>query len=145
MRKAWAPAVASIYLETWESTIFTQSKLIPLLYVRYIDDIFAIFGTRTDAETFANLAQTLDGNIRLSDVSIASSVHYLDLNISIGNSYLHYEIYSKPSHLRVLLDFQSAHSFNLKCNVVLSQLIRIYRLYSDLSKAGEAMNIYLLN
>ena len=45
--------------------------------------------------------------------------------------------------MRVLLDFESAHSFTLKCNVVLSQLIRIYRLHSDLSKAGEAMYLFI--
>jgi hypothetical protein len=143
MGRAWAPAVASIYLEKWESTIFDQTKLSPLIYVRYIDDLFAIFRTKSDAQLFVNVAQTLDDNIRLSEVSIDASVHYLDLNISIRHAQLHYAIYTKPSHLRVLLDFQSAHSFTLKCNVVLSQLIRMYRLHSDLTQAGEAMYIFM--
>ena len=45
--------------------------------------------------------------------------------------------------MRVLLHFQSAHSHNLKCNVILSQLIRLYRLHSDLSQAGLAMYIFI--
>jgi hypothetical protein len=35
------------------------------------------------------------------------------------------QVYTKPSHLQVLLDFNSAHSYSLKCNVNLSQLIRL--------------------
>jgi hypothetical protein len=143
MGKAWAPAVASIYLEQWESKILTDSQIVPLLYVRYIDDIFMVLNSRSDADVLIQFMQSADPHIKLSELTIASTVHFLDLNITIDGPRLTYSLYSKPSHLKVLIDFQSSHSFQLKRNVVLSQLIRTYRLHSDLQLAGESMYIFI--
>ena len=81
--------------------------------------------------------------MRLSEYVIGETAHFLDLNITILDACLHTSLYTKPSHLRVLLHFGSAHSNILKQNVVLSQLIRIYRLNTDLRLAGESMYIFI--
>jgi hypothetical protein len=143
MGKAWAPAVASIYLEKWEKEIFRDSQIEPLIYLRYIDDILCVLSSTEEAELLIRRFQTHDVNIRLSEYSISKSVHFLDVSISIEENRFVTSVYTKPSHLQVLLDFNSAHSYSLKCNVILSQLIRIYRLNSNLIIAGQSMYIFI--
>ena len=143
MGKAWAPAVASIYLDEWETSAFNTTGVKPLLYFRYIDDIFSVLKNRNDADVLIECLQNSDPNIRVSEFTIANIVHFLDLNILIDQGRLLTSVYSKPSHLRVLLHFDSAHSHSLKFNVVISQLIRFYKLNSDLVSAGEQMYIFI--
>lgn len=143
MGKAWAPAVASIYLEKWESEIFAKTKIKPILYVRYIDDILCILQSHEEADLLIEHFNSTDSNIRLSEQCVARTVHFLDLYITILGSKVTTALYSKPSHLRILLDFNSAHSTSLKTNIVLSQLIRIYRLHTDLSVAGNSMYVFI--
>jgi hypothetical protein len=143
MGKAWAPAVASIYLEKWESAIFVTTKIKPILYVRYIDDILCILQSRDEADLLIEHFNSTDSNIRLSEQCVATTVHFLDLYITIQGSKVTTTLYSKPSHLRVLLDFRSAHSASQKSNIILSQLIRIYRLHTDLSVAGNHMYVFV--
>ena len=143
MGKAWAPIVASIYLDFWEQEILKKTEIKPLLFVRYIDDVFLVVNSKAEALNLINCFQTNDCNIKLSEFTVASTVNFLDLTLTLRNGLISYKIYTKPSHLRVLLDFSSAHSFSLKCSVVLSQLIRFYRLHSDLKEAGRAMFVFI--
>ena len=85
MGKAWAPVVACIYMEEWECSLWKVSGFEPVIYVRYIDDIFAVFNSRTDAEKFLLATTNHDSNIRLSDTNIGRSVHFLDLQISVND------------------------------------------------------------
>jgi hypothetical protein len=86
MGKAWAPAVASIYLEKWESAIFVTTKIKPILYVRYIDDILCILQSRDEADLLIEHFNSTDSNIRLSEQCVATTVHFLDLYITIQGS-----------------------------------------------------------
>jgi hypothetical protein len=53
-------------------------------------------------------------------------------------------VYTKPTHLRVLLHYNSAHSARTKQNVILAQLIRIFRLNTNLTLAGKQMRMFIL-
>jgi hypothetical protein len=143
MGKAWAPAVASIYLAEWEAQVFQQTNIVPLLYKRYIDDILCILPTRQSAETLLHCMRNLDSNIRISEYTVGSAVHFLDVNMKIEHRQIVTTLYKKPTHLQVLLHYQSAHSTSLKLNIVLSQLIRVYRLSTDLIQAGWEMRMFV--
>lgn len=142
MGKAWAPAVASIYLSEWEASIFKKLHVQPLLYKRYIDDIICIVKSSDDAQLILNAMQVEDSNIRIGEYTIAQAVHFLDLQIDCAGSTVRTTVYTKPTHLRVLLDFQSAHNKSIKANLVLAQFIRIYRLNTDARVAGSQMRMF---
>ena len=132
MGKAWAPVVACIYMEEWECSLWNVLGFEPLIYVRYIDDIFAVFKCRADADKFLVAAAALDPHIKLSDTNIGKSVHFLDLQISL-NDHGRFEtaIYRKESDLIVLLHHKSAHAASIKDGVILSQLSRFLRLHTN--------------
>ncbi len=117
MGKAWAPAVASIYLAEWEAQVFQQTNIVPLLYKRYIDDILCILPSRQSAETLLHCMRNLDSNIRISEFTVGSAGHFLDVNIKIEHRQIVTTLYKKPTHLQVLLHYQSAHSTSLKLNI----------------------------
>ena len=95
--------------------------------------------SKREAEKLLQVMQTLDENIRIPEFTIDESVHFLDVQLTVREREVSTALYQKPTHLKVLLHFQSAHSASLKKNIVLSQLIRCYRLSSDLVLAGTQM------
>jgi hypothetical protein len=144
MGKAWAPVVASIYMDEWERSLWHLLGFEPIIYVRYIDDIFAVFKNQEDAERFVHAAASHDKHIRLSDVSIGSSVHFLDLQIAInGHGRFDTSLYRKESDLIVLLHQQSSHSRGIKDGVILSQLQRLLRLHTNYTEAGRCMFVFM--
>ena len=144
MGKAWAPVVACIYMEEWECSLWKVLGFEPLIYVRYIDDIFAVFKCRADADKFLMAAAAHDPHIRLSDTNIGKSVHFLDLQISL-NDHGRFEtsLYRKESDLIVLLHHKSAHTVSIKDGVILSQLRRFLRLHTNYAEAGRCMYVFM--
>jgi hypothetical protein len=144
MGKAWAPTVASIYMEEWERSLWQALQFEPVIYVRYIDDIFAVFEGPEDAERFVSAATHHDADIKLSEINIGRSVHFLDLQISLNDSgRFETSLYRKESDLVVLLHRQSSHSASIKDGVILSQLRRFLRLHTDYTEAGLCMRTFM--
>lgn len=48
MGRKYSPAYADIYMAEWERTAFLKCTKLPLVYFRYLDDIFGLW---TDTET----------------------------------------------------------------------------------------------
>jgi hypothetical protein len=142
MGKAWAPAVASIYLDVWERAIFEHLKLQPIFYRRYIDDIFCIVSSREEAERLTTCMNVFDPNIKLSETIISTNVHFLDLQLYLNKGHIETSIYYKPTDLKISTHFHSAQSQSIKSSIILSQYIRIYRLSTDLHEAGIQMRTF---
>jgi hypothetical protein len=87
--------------------------------------------------------QNIDPNIHISEFNTAKNVHFLDVTLTIEHNRIISSLYQKPSHLNVLLHFQSSHSPSLKQNIVLSHFIRIYKLSSNLEEAGYKMREFV--
>jgi hypothetical protein len=144
MGKAWAPVVASIYMEEWECSLWRVLGFEPVLYVRYIDDIFAVFENIYEAQKFVEAAAVHDTHIRLSDTNIGRSVHFLDLRISITDfGRFETSLYRKESDLIVLIHQQSAQCRGIKEGVILCQLRRMMRLHTDFIEAGRCMHTFI--
>src|SRR5262249_10299362 len=80
---------------------------------------------------------------------IGPVVHFLDLTLKVvqtkGNdAKIVTEIYYKPTDLRVLLHYNSAHSVSVRHAVVYGQLLRIFRLCSDVATAARYTKEFLL-
>ena len=83
MGRAWAPAVASIFMSEWDENFLNSLPNKPIVYRRYIDDIFCLFGEREHAEVANSLIDGINPNIRAGDRTIATDVHFLDLRLRI--------------------------------------------------------------
>jgi hypothetical protein len=68
MGKSWAPSVANIFMADWETQLAkaTQHLPQPLLWRRYIDDIFGIYpGDMTQTQAYMAIANQLHPDIKL--------------------------------------------------------------------------------
>ena len=83
MGRAWAPAVASIFMNKWDLELLKRCNHKPLAFWRFIDDILLVFETRDHAEQALATMQSIHEKIRVSDIQISKSVHFLDLSLSI--------------------------------------------------------------
>ena len=53
MRSVLDPALANIFVRDDEGKLFSQTQKLPT-YLRYVDDTFAIFDHKTEADEFLN-------------------------------------------------------------------------------------------
>jgi hypothetical protein len=130
-----AVAFAVIYLSVLEDEVLRicilsePSFVPPVLLKRYIDDLFALFYTRADAELFINVYKSRRASIRLThDISNVSGVHQ-DIEIFKGDRFsssgkLDMGLYIKPVNQFLYLPSHSFHSTACKKAFVQAELAR---------------------
>jgi hypothetical protein len=160
MGRAWAPALASLYLDRWDRTILSRLARPPLLYKRYIDDVLFVFDNEGDARLAVSIMNDVNPNIKLGDFAVSSRVHFLDLSLEVRlvpdasrtlpslhapsqHARIHVELYRKPSDLIVLVHLHSATPMSVKIGAILGQMMRIVRLTTDVSTAGRNIRFLL--
>jgi hypothetical protein len=168
MGRAWAPAVASLFMASWDDTVSAQLLIKPRLFVRYIDDVLMVFNNQHDAQLALNVMRTANASIKVGEASIGSTGHFLDLHLtivpcstinwsliphsslfgvtnlsSVTTWAVRTSLYRKETDLYVLLHFHSLHSWHVKANTVFSQLVRTLRLTNAPASAGSNIRLLL--
>ena len=123
------PSVANIFVYVLEKHWLGIEK--PLIYVRFIDDIYILMNKKLDYNNFKNQFLNLVLNIVEADV-----VNFLDLNISYDQitCKLNFSLYTKPTNTFSYLLTNSNHPNFIFKNIPKSLFIRIRRIctsYSD--------------
>ena len=123
-----APAIANIYLSILESKFLFIHR--PLLYFRFIDDIFIILKNNFDISLLTNSF----GNLKLNIVC-EKSINFLDLiiNLEKTNGFLQFSLYTKPTNTFSYLLTSSNHPNFIFKNIPKSLFIRIKRICSSYS------------
>ena len=104
----------------------------PFLYLRYIDDIFAIRQHGEDIlEQFHAYVNSIHPNINLTLTSSASNMPYLDVSVSSDGTNIHISIYTKSTNKHGYLNYKSFYPIHIKKNIVYSEFIRYRRICSD--------------
>ena len=135
--------LANIYLGSLEKEILDYPGL--LLYNRYMDDILVI-ATFTDEE----IRQFIDKLKSLYQLSITSTsnkhiVNFLDMSISYSPSKEMFFTYpfSKNRLLYPTLSILAKRSFRMDVNIVLSQILRTWRISNNNKEFSNGVNSYL--
>jgi hypothetical protein len=137
------PSIANIFVHTYEKSWLIQNK--PLLYARFIDDIFMVVETLDILFDFSNAF----GSLKLT-ISTGEKVQFLDLSISINfiNLSLKFEAFFKKTNtFSYLLDSSNHPNFIFK-NLPKSLFIRLRRncsLFSDFIKYSEIITSQLVD
>jgi hypothetical protein len=120
-----------------------------ILYTRYIDDVFAIFLTKEDANTFVADFNSFCSSIKFEALTIGRTGIMLDLELSLSHTiFRNYpydkitsKIYQKERNIYQYIPTLSEHRPSLFSNFVLQELTR-YRLacstdedYADISNS----------
>ena len=137
MGKICAPAYANTFMAQFENQyMYPYTKNKPILYLRYIVDIFMIWtGTKQELLIFSENSNTkherikFEHNISHSKISFLDALIYKDKKITLQTT-----LYQKPTDQQSYLQANSDHPKSLKRSIPYSQVLRIKTICSTLTE-----------
>ncbi|CAM5112749.1 unnamed protein product [Eretmochelys imbricata] len=127
-----APQYANIFMADLEQRFLSSRPLNPLLYLRYIDDIFIIWTHGKEAlEEFHHDFNNFHPTTNLSLVQSTQEIHFLDTTVLINNGHINTTLYRKPTDRYSYLHASSFHPDHTTQSIVYSQALRYNRICSN--------------
>ena len=144
-----APTYATLAFGTHEENFLPDHEAHLVYYGRYIDDVFGIWHHHPDPALdtqlwtrFTTDLQAYDGLIwELSDR--LPSINYLDIQITIQDSRITTDLYTKALNLHLYLPPRSAHPPGVLYGLVAGTVYRAYVLCSDITVAILHLKAFL--
>jgi len=135
MGNPFAPSFANIFLSEFEQKHVYTYNCSPLLWKRYIDDIFIIWPHGHDELVkFVNHLNSVHATIKFTMYSSAAQVSFLDTLVCLNqDGTLSTRVYRKPTDTQSYLRYDSSHPRFCKDSIPYSQFLRIRRICSELS------------
>ncbi len=135
MSTKMAPSFANIFMGALEQSLLssTPNHLVPLLWKRFIDDIFLIW--THGEQSFHSFVQHLNSfhpTIKFEVTHSTKSVNFLDTTVYITpQNTLQTTLYIKPTDRTPLLHHGSHHPNTCKQGLIASQMLRYRRIITD--------------
>ena len=132
-----APSYANIFMHEIEQGFLQTQTIKPLVWKRYIDDIFVIWtANQTQLDDFLLKLNQYHHTIKFTSETSQTSVNFLDMTIYKGHNFtqtnkLDYKTYFKPTNTFQYLHFKSAHTKNTKTAVIKGETKRFQRTNSE--------------
>ena len=143
-----APSYANIFMGQFEKKMLASFPHKPLVYFRYIDDIFMIWTEGEDTlNQFFNHCNSLNPSIQFEQTITNTNMPFLDVNIIFENSRLTTDLYSKPTDKHQYFYYSSCHPKHTKTTLPYSLALRLQRICSNetlFQKRIEEMQSHLL-
>ena len=136
MGRKYSPAYADIYLADWEESAFLKCPSRPLIYFRYLDDIFGLWDkSETEFNHFRRILNSHHPRINLKHTLHLQQVPFLDTIVFFtetkdGHKTLATKVYFKDTDRLSLLFNTSYHPRHTFSSIIKSQLIRFHRICS---------------
>ena len=125
-----APSLANIFMADLEKSMLEKSPIQPLVWWRYIDDIFSIW--TSGEQTLSEFVTRLNDNhptIKFSVEYSNTEIPFLDTKVKIGEDRKAYtSLHTKPTDTHTYLHYRSAHPRHCKQSGPYSQLLRVKRI-----------------
>ena len=104
------PSLANFFLGHIEqSKLFQNHDFYPIVYLRYVDDILAVFEEGTTYHPFFELLNKQHPNLKFTvDESTESSFPFLNVSMVISGKNVETWVFRKKTHTNVLLNFTAA-------------------------------------
>ena len=134
MGKLFAPSYANIFMASWEEDALSDLEKSPLIYLRYLDDIFGVWlHSEPDFYAFVAHLNSADPSITLKATIHPSQIDFLDITVFKGHQFhkkhiLDTKVYFKPTNTHALLHKNSFHPKHTFSGVVSSQILRFRRI-----------------
>ena len=127
----FAPPYACIYMDQVEQKFLETQNDKPLVWLRYIDDIFFIWTRgKKKIQLFLKELNDFTPNLKFTHESNSKSIPFLDVNVKLVNGRLLTDLYIKSTDRHQYLHYSSSHPEHTKRSIVYSQTLRINRLCS---------------
>ena len=122
----FAPPYAILFMGYLEHKILNSLVEKPLVWLRYIDDIFMIWQHEEEALTeFLKILNSCHPTIKLT------AEYSLDVEVTWSGNKLLTALYIKPTDTHQYLEFSSCHIYHSKKSIPYSQALRFYSIYSE--------------
>ena len=119
-------------MDKFETHFLQTQQLQPLVWFRYIDDIFFIWTHgEEDLNIFLKSLNEFDPCIKFTYESNKEGIAFLDMKVSLINGKVFTDVYIKLTNRHQYLHYLSAHLYHTKKSVVFCQTLRISRLCSS--------------
>ena len=137
MGKKFAPHYADIYMAKFEKEVLNKADKKPLVYYRFLDDIFIIW-TYSKGE-FVELFDLMNNHtpsIKFQHSISEESIDFLDVTIYKGAQFkairrLDTKVYFKPTDTHELLHKSSFHPKHTFAGILKSQIIRFHKICTN--------------
>ena len=143
-----APSYANLFMGVLEQQMLSSYKYKPLVYFRYIDDIFMI---STEGEEtlndFLTHCNNQNKNIQFEQTISKDSIPFPDVSVILENGKLTTDLYSKPTDKHQYLYFTSCHPKHTKTSLPYCLALRLGRIRSTdtlFQKRTQEMKHHLL-
>ena len=126
-----APSYANIFMGKLESTMLSDYPYKPLVWFRYIDDIFFIWTHGNDKlHDFIEYVNNYHSTIKFTCEFSTSKIPFLDVMVHLVNQTLQTDLYSKPTDAHQYLHWSSCHPIHTRKGLVYSLAYRLRRICS---------------
>ena len=125
----FAPPYACIFMDDLETKFLQSQSLQPLVWFRYIDDIFFIWTHGNDKlEKFLDDLNSFDNNIKFTHESSKDNIIFLDLIVKLSKGRLTTDLHVKDTDRHQYLHFNSSHPDHTKRPIIYSQALRLGKI-----------------
>ena len=130
MGTALAPNYANIFMDKFETKAINNYHLKPLIWKRFIDDIFLIWTHgQNELDKFVDYLNSLHDTIKFTSESSTKEVNFLDTTVKIdSNRKLITTLYNKPTDTHLYLHYTSAHPSSVMNKSPYGQFLRLRRI-----------------
>lgn len=127
------PSLANFFLGHLERhNFFTNKNLNPKFYIRYVDDIFAVFDNSVSCEDFLNHINNQHKNIKFTiEKSIDNVLPFLDTRVEIVGDSFESCVFRKPTNTNVLLNASAICPTRWKKGLILGAIHRAKMICSS--------------
>ena len=127
------PTLANLFLAHLERN-WMNKEFSPVLYRRYVDDIFCIFKTESDAMKFFEFINQQHPNLRFTlENAKNNEMPFLDVNVIMKDHAFDTHIYRKSTYTGLLLNYNAVCPQQWKKGLILGTLHRAYTACSSWS------------
>ena len=140
------PTMAAFAMNIIESKLTTQ----PLAYKRYVDDIFAIFASKEEADDFFEKLNSPHSELKFTQENETNeSLIFLDVNVIKVNGKIETKWHRKNTNTGIYLNKTACSPMNYKTASIRSLIFRAFKICSTTKLFNdcfnEIMSIFILN
>ena len=134
MGSTLGPTLANAFLCHYEKEWLDNcpSHFKPIVYRRYVHDIFVLFSSKEHLQPFVDYMNKQHRCIKFtSETEQNNTFSFLNINITRQNNQLKTSVYRKPTFSGVFTHYESYIDQSYKKSLIFTLLFRCYSLCSD--------------
>ena len=122
---------------------------VPKMYLRYIDDIYAVFENSSEAMQFLETLNSFHKNIKFTIEKATEKISFLDVQIDLNETGYNTSVWRKPTNTGFLLNFNAKCPKIWKSSLIMCFLHRAKFICSKevlfKNEVNNICNIFLKN